>query len=113
MEHLNELDLDHGMKLPFDVDVAGFLSRQEVAVLQNHVFSVPDDDSQLVPEHTLLVSCPVKQEKTSRRRKTRALTLLVSEVKCPLKVQGGACPWETCRPTSGLDPTHTHTAGSV
>lgn len=38
-----------------------------------------------------------------------ALTLLVFEVKCPLKVPDEASPVETCPPTSGPDPTHTHT----
>ncbi len=39
--------------LPFDVDITGLLTREEVAVLQNHIFCVPDDDTQLIPGHTL------------------------------------------------------------
>lgn len=39
--------------------------------------------------------------------KEKALTLLVFEVKCPLRVPDEASPWETCLSTSGPDPTHT------
>lgn len=35
--------------LPLDVDVAGLFPRQEVAVLQDDVLRVPDDDPQFVP----------------------------------------------------------------
>lgn len=49
--------------LPFDVDVTGLLSSQEVGVLQNHILCVPDDDTQLVPEHTHLgVSCCLQEK---------------------------------------------------
>lgn len=37
------------VSLPFDVDVTGLLTGQEITVLKNHVFRVPDDDTQLIP----------------------------------------------------------------
>lgn len=45
--------------------------------------------------------CTLKLEK-------EILTLLVYEVRCPLKVLDEASPWEICLPTSGPDPANTH-----
>lgn len=49
------------MFVPFDVDVAGLLTGQEVTVFQNHIFCIPDDDSQFVPVNRLMGYLPHPQ----------------------------------------------------
>lgn len=98
--------------LPLDVNITELLTSEEVAVLQNDVLCVPDDNTQLVSAQTHLSlndRIPKQRRQTTFITFLVSLTLLVFEVKCPLEVLDVAGPLETCLPTSGPDPTCTCT----